>query len=63
MKKEQVDMINSGQFQHYDDKYHIGMENAFSRIRLYYGEESEVYVVSESNVQTTVYIKLPKDEV
>lgn len=63
MKKDQVDMINSGQFRNYDDKYHIGMENAFSRIKLYYGEESEVYVVSKSGECTTVFINLPKGEV
>ncbi|MDE6636421.1 MAG: histidine kinase, partial [Lachnospiraceae bacterium] len=63
MKKEQVDMINSGQFRYYDDKYHIGMENAFQRIRLYYGEQANVYVVSETGKSTTVYIRLPKEEV
>lgn len=63
MKKEQVDMINSGQFRYYDDKYHIGMENAFQRIKLYYGEQANVYVVSETGKSTTVYIRLPKEEV
>lgn len=63
MKKEQVDMINSGQFRYYDDKYHIGMENAFQRIKLYYGEQANVYVVSEDGKSTTVYIRLPKEEV
>ena len=63
MKQEQVDMINSGQFRQYDDKYHIGMENAFQRIKLYYGEKAEVYVVSESGKSTTVCIRLPKEEV
>lgn len=63
MKQEQVDMINSGQFRYYDDKYHIGMENAFLRIRLYYGEQACVNVVSEKGKSTTVYIRLPKEEV
>ena len=63
MSEEQVEMINSGQFRHYDDKYHIGMENAFQRIKLYYGEEACVNVISESGQSTTVYIRLPKDEV
>jgi len=63
MKKEQVDMINSGQFRQYDDKYHIGMENAFQRIKLYYGEKAQVHVISESGKNTTVCIKLPKEEV
>lgn len=63
MKQEQVDMINSGQFRYYDDKYHIGMENAFLRIRLYYGEQACINVVSEKGKSTTVYIRLPKEEV
>ncbi len=63
MKQEQVDMINSGQFRYYDDKYHIGMENAFLRIKLYYGEQARVNVVSENGKSTTVCIRLPKEEV
>ena len=63
MKSEQVEMINSGQFRQYDDKYHIGMENAFQRIKLYYGENAKVHVVSEKGKSTVVCIKLPKEEV
>lgn len=65
MKKEQVDAINAGQFQHYDDydeKYHVGMENAFQRMHMYYGESVDIHIESEPGEGTTVYIILPKDE-
>lgn len=62
MKKEQVEAINSGQFQHYDEKYHVGMENAFQRINMYYGDAAGVRVESEPGRGTIVYITLPKDE-
>ncbi len=65
MKKEQVDAINAGQFQHYDEydeKYHVGMENAFQRMHMYYGESVDIHIESEPGEGTTVYIILPKDE-
>lgn len=61
MGEEQVQMINSGKFQQYDDKYHVGMENAFQRINMYYGENTQVYIKSSLGVGTTVCIQIPKD--
>ncbi len=61
MTAEQVEKINSRNFKQYDDKYHVGMENAFQRIKMYYGDKSDVYVDSVYGEGTTVYIVLPRD--
>lgn len=61
MSEEHVRMINSGRFQQHDDKYHVGMENAFQRINMYYGEGTKVYVKSSYEKGTTVFIELPKN--
>lgn len=65
MKKEQVDAVNRGEFLQpdgQDEKYHVGMENAFQRMHMYYGEGVDVHIESRQGEGTTVYIILPKDE-
>ena len=41
-----VEQMNQGVFQKSSEKNHIGMENAISRIRMYYGEEGQIRIES-----------------
>lgn len=62
MSRVQVESINAGHFQYNNEKYHVGMENAFQRLKMYYGENADVHIESEPGKGTIVYIRLPKDE-
>ncbi len=37
----------------------VGLKNVNERIKLYYGEEFGVFIESELEVGTTVYIRIP----
>jgi len=54
-----VEEMNNGSFRQTKDKNHIGMENAITRIRMYYGEDAEVWLESELKRGTTVHIRIP----
>lgn len=54
-----VEEMNNGAFRQTKDKNHIGMENAITRIRMYYGEDAEVWLESELKRGTTVHIRIP----
>lgn len=51
ISKEIVQEINQGIFRKTDDKNHIGMENAITRIRMYYGENAKVTVESRTELR------------
>lgn len=38
----------------------IGLKNTYQRLKLYYGEQAELYFKSDSDEHTTVTIKIPK---
>ena len=59
ISKQIVQEINQGIFRKTDDKNHIGMENAITRIYMYYGEDAKVYVESRVNQGTTIQIRIP----
>ena len=63
MPKIMVDEINDGFFRKTEDKNHIGMENAITRIRMYYGECARVWLESEQGEGTKVHILIPLMEV
>lgn len=55
-----VEQMNQGVFQKSSEKNHIGMENAISRIRMYYGEEGQIRIESCLGEWTKVQILIPK---
>ena len=56
---EKVQEMNEGIFKKTDDKNHIGMENAVTRLHMYYGETVKVVIESEQRKGTTVRIWIP----
>ena len=58
MDEKTVDRLNSGMSVDSDDKNHIGIENAITRIRMYYGEQSKVEVSSKEGEGTTILMKI-----
>lgn len=59
MSEELTDMINSGKYPTSEDKNCIGMENAITRIKMYYGEDARVSVDSRQGEFTCVDIRIP----
>lgn len=59
MPAEMVQEMNAGIFRKTDNKNHIGMENAITRIHMYYGESAEVKIESLLGQGTTVKISIP----
>ena len=51
--------MNEGIFRKTDNKNHIGMENAITRIHMYYGDSAEVRMESQLGQGTTVQIRIP----
>lgn len=56
---EMVREMNEGIFRKTDNKNHIGMENAITRIHMYYGDSAEVRMESQLGQGTTVQIRIP----
>ena len=54
-----VGEFNEGIFRKTDDKNHIGMENAITRIRMYYGERAVVRIESRLGAGTVVEVRIP----
>lgn len=50
--------FNRGEFPEEGERSHIGMKNALERIRMYYGENSQVQVESRENEYTKVIIRI-----
>ncbi len=59
---EKVEEMNEGIFKKTDDKNHIGMENAITRLHMYYGENVKVVIESEQGKRTAVRIWIPMAE-
>ena len=62
MPEEMVQEINAGVFRSTDDKNHIGMENAITRLYMYYGEKADVQIDSRPGEGTAVLIRIPVTE-
>lgn len=60
--EEMVREMNAGIFRKTDNKNHIGMENAITRIHMYYGETAEVRIESRLGQGTMVQIRIPADD-
>lgn len=58
---EMVREMNAGFFRKTDNKNHIGMGNAITRIHMYYGESAEVKIESHLGQGTTVQISIPME--
>lgn len=56
---EKVQEMNEGIFKKTGDKNHIGMENAITRLHMYYGENAGVAIKSELGKGTVVEIQIP----
>ena len=56
---EMVREMNAGIFKKTDNKNHIGMENAITRIHMYYGESAKVKIESLVGRGTAVRISIP----
>lgn len=61
--EETVREMNEGIFRKTDNKNHIGMENAITRIHMYYGENVDVKIESTIGKGTTVRILIPMEDV
>ena len=59
MSETLTDMINSGEYPKTEDKNCIGMENAITRIKMYYGEDARVSIESTLGKFTCVNIRIP----
>lgn len=59
IRDDYVDEMNQGVFQHTGEKHHIGMENAVTRIRMYYGESAEFRLSSKLGEGTLVELWIP----
>lgn len=57
--KQLVETMNRGDFPKCTEKNHIGMENAITRIGMYYGERAAVRIESEEDVYTRILITIP----
>lgn len=57
--KELVEQMNRGFFPKTEEKNHIGMENAMTRIHMYYGDEGKVQIDSKYGEWTKIFIKIP----
>ena len=55
-----VDQMNQGYFPNEGDKNCIGMENAITRIRMYYGNRASVLIESEEGKYTRISILVPQ---
>ncbi len=59
MPEEFVRDMNAGVFRKTDKKNHIGMENAVTRLRMYYGEQAGFHVESRLGAGTVITISIP----
>lgn len=59
MPKQLVEAMNRGDFPKCMEKNHIGMENAITRIGMYYGERAMVRIESEEDSYTRIIIIIP----
>ena len=59
MTENMVWEINNGIFGNAENKNHIGMENAITRIQMYYGEKAKVNIESELDKGTKVEVWIP----
>lgn len=59
MTENMVWEINNGIFGNTENKNHIGMENAITRIQMYYGEKAKVNIESELDIGTKVAVWIP----
>ncbi len=62
ISEQMAEEINQGIFRKTDDKNHIGMENAITRIQMYYGENAKVLIEGKLNQGTTIQIWIPAVE-
>ncbi|MCI8381056.1 MAG: sensor histidine kinase [Lachnospiraceae bacterium] len=59
---EIVREMNQGIFRKTEDKNHIGMENAITRLHMYYGERTRIMIHSKQGEGTQVQIRIPITE-
>lgn len=59
IQRELVEQMNRGVFPQTEEKNHIGMENAITRIHMYYGENGKVRIKSEPGEWTKIFITIP----
>lgn len=59
MSQDIVDAMNIGIFNNEDMKVHVGMKNAYYRIRNFFGEDAQMKVASTIGEGTTVTVQYP----
>ena len=60
MEQDMVDMINKNFFDEAKTGHHIGMENAITRLRMYYGSRGTISVSSKIGEGTNINIYIRK---
>ncbi|HOO26912.1 MAG TPA: ATP-binding protein [Lachnospiraceae bacterium] len=61
MEEALVKQLNEGVLLQTEGKYSIGIRNAVSRIKMYYGEVSKVTITSSPGKGTKIEIHIPKE--
>ncbi len=59
MEADMVEQFNREMFGKRQTGHHIGMENAITRLRMYYGEAGEIHIVSAPGEGATICIRIP----
>lgn len=62
MPEELVQEINSNVMEMEGDRTHIGMANAITRMKMYYGDEASLWVDSREDEGTVIIVRLPLTE-
>lgn len=59
---EMLEQMNRGIFPKSESRNHIGMENAISRLHIYYGDAGKVHLESEEGRFTKIQIEIPMEK-
>ena len=59
MEADMVEQFNREMFGKRQTGHHIGMENAITRLHMYYGEAGEIHIVSAPGEGATICIRIP----
>ena len=57
--KEKTELFNKGEFNAEDGKVHVGLKNAYQRIKEFYGKQGQIIFDSEENEGTKITVCFP----
>ena len=59
MERHKLELIRRGIFGESDAASHIGMENAITRLQMYYGDDVKIEINSTEGLGTEVILRIP----